>query len=112
MRRKRTMYARMSALFLAVTLALTGVASAQERFGVLQGRVTDQQGAALPCVTVSVHNVQSGEERAFVTDSNGQYVAPDLNPGRYTVTFELSGFGKVERPDISVALGRTFSVDT
>jgi hypothetical protein len=105
------MYARMSALLLAVTLALTGVASAQERFGALQGRVTDQQGAVLPGVTVSVRNVQSGEVRTFVTDANGQYLAPDLNPGRYTVTFELSGFSKVERPDITVSLGRSFNVD-
>jgi len=106
------MYARLSALLLAVTLALTGVVSAQERFGVLQGRVTDQQGAALPGVTVSVRNVQSGEDRNFVTDSNGQFVAPDLNPGRYSLTFELAGFSKVERPDISVVLGRAFAVDT
>src|SRR6476661_4838488 len=106
------MYARITTLLLTVTLALTGVVSAQERFGVLQGRVTDQQNAPLPGVTVSVRNLQSGEERTFVTDGNGQYVAPDLNPGRYSVTFQLSGFSKVERPDISVQLGRTFTVDT
>ncbi len=106
------MYARITTLLLTVTLALTGVVSAQERFGVLQGRVTDQQNAPLPGVTVSVRNLQSGEERTFVTDGNGQYVAPDLNPGRYSVTFQLAGFSKVERPDISVQLGRTFTVDT
>src|SRR6476661_2412162 len=106
------MYARITTLLLTVTLALTGVVSAQERFGVLQGRVTDQQNAPLPGVTVSVRNLQSGEERTFVTDGNGQYVAPDLNPGRYSVTFQLSGFSKIERPDISVQLGRTFTVDT
>jgi hypothetical protein len=105
------MYGRISALIVAFALALTGLATAQERFGTLQGRVTDQQGQALPGVTVSVANIQSGATRTFVTDGNGQFTAPDLNPGRYNVTFELTGFTKVERSDVSVVLGRTFQLD-
>ena len=80
------MYARISAWFLVLTLALAGNASAQERFGTLQGRVADQQGAAIPGVTVSVTSLSSGDTRTFVTDANGQYVASDLNPGRYKVS--------------------------
>ena len=38
------MYARISAFLVACALVLTGLASAQERFGALTGRVTDQQG--------------------------------------------------------------------
>jgi hypothetical protein len=89
----------------------TTVAAAQERFGTLQGTVTDQQGIAVPGVTVTITNTVSGENRTYVTDGNGQYVAPDLNPGRYNVTFELTGFSRVERSDISVLLGRTFEID-
>jgi hypothetical protein len=90
---------------------VTTVAAAQERFGTLQGTVTDQQGIAVPGVTVTITNTVSGENRTYVTDGNGQYVAPDLNPGRYNVTFELTGFSRVERSDISVLLGRTFEID-
>ena len=105
------MYARICAFLLACTLVLTGLASAQERFGGLTGRVTDQQGSAIPGVTVVTTNTQTGEVRTFVTDANGQFQAPDLVPGRYTVRFELTGFSKIERPDISVLLGRTFQLD-
>jgi hypothetical protein len=105
------MYARISAYLVACALVFTGLASAQERFGALTGRVTDQQGAAVPGVTVVTTNTQTGEVRTFVTDSNGQFTAPDLVPGRYNVRFELTGFSKVERADISVALGRTFQLD-
>jgi hypothetical protein len=108
---RQPMYARISALLVALTVAITGLATAQERFGTLTGRVIDQQGATVPGVTVTVTNTQSGEVRTYVTDENGQYLAPDLNPGRYTVAFELSGFSKVERPDISVQLGRSFQLD-
>ena len=105
------MYARMSAFLLACTLVLTGLASAQERFGGLTGRVTDQQSSAIPGVTVVATNTESGAVRTFVTDANGQFQAPDLVPGRYTVRFELTGFSKVERSDINVLLGRTFQLD-
>jgi hypothetical protein len=106
------MYARTCAVLIAFALAFTGLASAQERFGTLQGRVTDQQGAAVPGVTVNVTNIESGAVRTFVTDGNGQWFANDLNPGRYNVAFELSGFAKVEQSDVTVQLGRTFDINT
>jgi hypothetical protein len=105
------MYARISALLVAFALAITGLATAQERFGTLQGRVTDQQSAAVPGVTVTMTNVQTGAVRTFVTDNNGQYIAADLTPGRYNVKFELTGFAPVERADVQVLLGRSFDVD-
>lgn len=105
------MYSRICALLVALTLAATSVASAQERFGTLQGKATDEQGSAIPGVTVLVTNLVSGETRTFVTDANGQYLAADLNPGRYKVAFELSGFSRIERTDVSVVLGRAFEMD-
>src|SRR5262249_25524937 len=56
-------------------------------------------------------NIESGEVRTYVTDANGQWVAADLNPGRYNVTFELTGFSRVQRSDVGVALGRTFDLN-
>ncbi len=106
------MYARMSAFVLAIALALTGLAGAQERFGMLTGRVTDQQGSAVPGVTVVATNIESGAVRSFVTDANGQFLAPDLAPGRYNIRFELTGFSPVERNDVSVVLGRSFELNT
>ena len=105
------MYARIGALLVAFALAVTGVAVAQERFGVLTGKITDTSGASVPGVSITATNLQSGEVREFVTDANGQYFAPDLVPGRYTVRFSLAGFAPVERSDVSVVLGRTFQVD-
>ncbi len=36
---------------------------------------------------------------------------PDLEPGRYTVVIELSGFQKVSNDDVLVLLGKTFTVN-
>ena len=96
---------------LALFMGGAQYAGAQERFGSLTGTVTDQQGGAMPGVTVVITNATSGESRTFVTDSNGKYNAPDLQPGRYRVAFELQGFNRIERQDISVVLGRTFNLD-
>src|SRR5688572_4529891 len=76
------MYARISAFLVACALVVTGLASAQERFGALTGRVTDQQGQAVPGVTVIATNTQSGQVRTFVTDADGMYNAQALVPGR------------------------------
>ena len=105
------MYARISAFLVAFALAVTGLAAAQERFGTLTGKVTDQQDLALPGVTITVTNTQTGGVQTFVTDANGIYSARELAPGRYTVAFELTGFSRIERPDITVQLGRDFAVD-
>src|SRR5687767_9249426 len=106
------MYARITGLLLAFALAVTGLAAAQERFGALSGKVTDQQNAVVPGVTVTTTNTQSGETRVFVTGADGMFRAPDLVPGRYTVKFELSGFSSAERADVLVLLGREFELNT
>lgn len=105
------MYARISAFLVACAVATAGIATAQERFGGLTGRITDQQSAAVPGVTIVTTNTQSGEVRNFVSDNDGRYTIADLVPGRYSVKFELSGFSTVERTDIAVLLGRTFTLD-
>jgi hypothetical protein len=97
---------------LALLVAASSPLYGQERFGSLTGRVTDQTSGALPGVTVVTTNRTSGEARTFVTDANGQFIAPDLVPGRYDVRFELTGFAVVERTDISVVLGRAFELNT
>ena len=106
------MYARITGFLLALAFAFTGIAAAQERFGALTGRITDQTSAALPGVTVTTTNTQSGETRVFVTGADGMFRAPDLVPGRYTVKFELSGFSSAERADVLVLLGREFELNT
>jgi len=45
-----------------------------------------------------------------VTDSEGIYVSPPLNPGDYTVEFEASGFGKVQE-QVRVEVGQRTSAD-
>ena len=106
------MYARISALLVAFALAVTSLAAAQERFGNIAGKVTDQTGAVLPGVTVTVTNNETQRSSVAVSDSNGTFYAAALEPGRYTVKFELSGFITQEAPSVILLLGTTATVDS
>src|SRR6267142_2771044 len=73
-------------------LALTIPAFAQTALGTLRGVVRDQQGAALPGVTLTVRQVETNTATTAVTGAEGQFCLPNLRPGRYEVTAELASF--------------------
>jgi hypothetical protein len=99
-------------LVIVVGLALaTGQALAQERFGGLTGSVTDASGGVLPGATVNVTNKVTGVTRSVISGANGSYGIPDLDPGHYSVRFELTGFSTTNVEDINVLLGRTLQLD-
>jgi hypothetical protein len=105
--------ARRISLIVAALICLNaGLAGAQERFGGLAGTVTDSTKAALPGTTVTATNRATGAQRVVVTSADGSYRVPDLDPGRYSVTFELDTFQKAVIDDVIVLLGRTVGLDT
>ena len=102
------MQKRFVAILIAVLVAAgAGLATAQERFGGLTGIVTDATGAVLPGATVTITSKNTGAARTLVTSSDGLYNVPDLEPGRYSMVVELSGFAKVAMDDVAVSLGKT-----
>src|SRR3712207_3603551 len=103
------MYARVSAVVLALVLAITSAAVAQETTGTVAGRITDSQGLAVPGATVTLTGAQG--TRTFVTDAEGNYSAPFLAPGAYAIRAELQGFKAVETKNVNVSLGRTATVN-
>ena len=77
---------------IALLLALVAPAAAQETTGTIQGTVRDQSSAVLPGATVSAKHVQTGRMTDTVSNENGQFTLPALQPGAYEMTFSLSGF--------------------
>ena len=75
-------------------LLLVPVGVFAQTTGTVEGSVTDQSGAPLPGVTVSLASPALQGSRTAVTGSDGRYRFPALSPGRYEVTATLSGFGK------------------
>ena len=62
--------------------------------GTILGTVTDSSGAIIPNVKVTVTNTATNISFRTVTSSAGDYYAPSLNPGSYTVSAEGRAFKK------------------
>src|SRR5689334_12422446 len=58
----------------------------------LTGTVTDTTGAVVPGASVVVKNLATSASSDAVTNGEGQFTVPALNPGKYAVTVSLSGF--------------------
>ena len=75
-------------------------------------RAVDAQGALTPGVTVTISSpVLVAATMTGVTDAGGVYRFPSLNPGTYSVKFELQGFQTIVREGIVVLVGQTVSID-
>ena len=83
----------------------------QGSFGRILGAVTDQSGGVVSGATVTVVDTQRGVARTLTTDDAGEYNAPTLIPGTYTVRAEAKGFKKVERQNIALEVGHEVRID-
>ena len=85
------LWSRIALAAAVCALAVLPVA-AQEITATLTGTVTDETGAVLPGVTVTVKNTGTGFAKDVVTTSEGVYTASLLPTGRYEAVFTLGGF--------------------
>src|SRR5712691_6576193 len=79
--------------------------------GAIEGTVTDESGAVLPGVNVTIRNTATGIIRETHTDAAGVYRAPLLPVGTYEVTATLTGFATTKRPNLTLAIGQVLHAD-
>ncbi len=106
----RGAHGRLTFLWLGI-VALPATVLAQQGSAEIRGRVMDQQQAALPGVTVTLTNQDTGNFRDVVSGSDGSFFAPALPPGRYQITAQLQGFKKFVRRDLALAVGNQLAID-
>jgi hypothetical protein len=78
--------------------------SAQVNTGTLSGQVEDASGAVVPGATLTVAEQTIGYSRQVKTDSDGNYMFPELPIGQYTVTVESNGF-ETQRGTATINVG-------
>jgi len=93
---------------LLAVLALVGslgTASAQIATGEIYGKVTDESGAVLPGVAVTLTSPVLLQPLAGVTSETGTYRFPLIPIGIYSARFELAGFRTVVNEGIRIEIG-------
>ena len=84
---------------------------AQTAQGRISGQVTDASGGAIVGAKVTITNTASGVARVLETNAAGDYVAPDIEPGLYSVTVENAGFEKIVRERVQIEVGNDLKID-
>ena len=109
---RRAFFRVLVALALLTTFGLVpAAAQTGQTFGELVGKVTDDQGGALPGVTVTLSGPAVMGTPTATTTGTGQYRFPAVASGTYTLKFELGGFSPLVREGIVVPVRQTITVD-
>jgi hypothetical protein len=97
-------------VLVALTLAAS-LASAQETRGRIQGIVLDPSRASLADAKVTLRNDGSGVATSRQTSRNGRYLFDYVDPGQYTLVFEMAGFKRLEQKNVLVQQRGDVTVD-
>lgn len=86
-------------------------AHAQAVSGTILGFVKDSSGGVVPGASVTVLNTGTGFTRTVVTDARGEYNAPLIPTGTYTVSAEIAGFKKVSKTNVLLGVDQKVRMD-
>jgi hypothetical protein len=103
------LWGRIVAVAALLLLAVGGTAFAQLQTGNLYGTVTDDKGASLPGVTVTLSGQSAPQVQ--VTNAQGQFRFLGLPPGNADLKAELEGFSTIDYPNIVINIGRNTSIE-
>jgi len=100
-------------LLIAALLGLvTSSAVGQSTGGRILGRVADPTGAVLSGVNITLTNQANGVSRGAQTNANGDYNFVEVQPGGYTVSFEMSGFKRNVQKDVTVDVNQVVTLNS
>jgi hypothetical protein len=90
---------------LLFALAPAGRLYAQSSTGSITGNVVDASGGGVPGASVSARNADTGALRTATSGASGGFRFPNLAPGNYAVSADLSGFSPAKVANVIVTVG-------
>ena len=85
--------------------------NAQSGTATISGTVSDQVGAAVPGATVKLTNPATGFSRSVVTNDQGGYSFPTIQPATYTIEVEAGNFKKVINSQIQALVDTSSEIN-
>ncbi len=90
---------------------LAAVSLPAQSAGILKGKVTDPQSAAVPGAAIRIHQRSSGLTRTSVAGARGEFEIGGLPNGEYLVEARTAGFDQAKPAEVSIEQGRVTLVD-
>ena len=94
---------RLTGLAFSIVLAF----SQSKTTALLDGTILDPSGGVIPSAKVTLTNTETGSKADTLTDSEGIYRFPLVNPGLYEIRAEKSGFSSAVRKGITLTVGQS-----
>jgi len=88
-----------------------GRTAAAQSAAALNGIVKDVSGAVLPDANTTLTNVRTGTSQTRKTNSAGQYVFVDIQPGAYTLEVSKDGFATQKQTEFTLEVNQTTTID-
>ena len=82
-----------------------------QRQGTISGLVTDKSGSPVPNATIKLTSTATGLTRTFATNQSGNYDAPAIVIGKYTLEITAPGFADYKQTDIGVNVDDKLRID-
>jgi hypothetical protein len=102
---------RLLAFAVATVLVAASSLRAQTSLGRILGTVTDASGAVVTGAAVTVTNSATGVSREVTTSNAGEFVAPDLEAGPYSVKVQAKGFATTQRTGVRLEVAKDVRID-
>jgi hypothetical protein len=95
------------------SLALLAPAAlyAQVVGGSISGTVSDPSGAVITNAHIVIRNQDTGTQRSLTTGAGGDFTAPSLFAGTYTLTVDAPGFTHSIRSGVTLSVGQSLHLD-
>lgn len=97
-------------LSLITCLLATAISAQTSTTGVVQGTVSDAQGAAVPGAEVKLLDRATAQSRVEMTNEDGLYNFVNVTPGSYTVTITKAGFRTAQVDELKVEVNKSYTV--
>ena len=82
-----------------------------QTLGTILGTVTDDTGAVIPGVQVTIANEDQGTSVEVGTQGDGTYYLPNIRPGTYSIRMESDGFRSHFVGDLRLEVGSVLTYD-
>ncbi len=107
----RVLHCANALALLCLAAVFPNISLGQAVSGNIIGTVTDPSGAAVGGAEITIANVATGVSTQVTTNESGNYTAPNLPAGSYTITITKPGFQKFVQQNVTVNVSQSARVD-